>query len=164
MEKLKNNLWNRLFHNKKLKAQLKEEERIARLHRASQRFLARLKVCDSFKDLVSLHKEIVEFGYEFDTSHSWNFGELPVEQISVKCLSFYAYDRDTCIYGKDILEAEQDPEKYLDDDWMMWSYWTSWCWYYKTLYKRIKYPEDPLIHLENPIEVPVPYTVKDFFN
>ena len=158
---MKNNLWNRIFHSKELKEFLAYENLHAKLDERAPYFLNKLAECKTFVDLFNLHKEIVEEGFEFDTSNSWNFHNTSIKEANPNCLVFTAYDRDTCIYYADLLVLEEDPEKYVEDDWLNWSYWLSWRWYYRTLYMKIKNHRNSYISEE--VEVPIPTALKEFF-
>lgn len=123
------------------------------------KFLSKLTNCNTFNDLLSLHKEIVKEGFNFNTLESWNFGSKMIEDVQINDLVFFAYDRDSCIHGKDLLELENNPTD--PSDWLNWSYWTSWRWYYRSLYVHIKYHRDLKPDIE--IVIKYPSAIKNYF-
>lgn len=103
-----------------------------------QDFLEELNLCSSFTELLALHRKIVDYGFSFNTSNSWNFSNKEIQDVKLKDLNFYSYDRDGTIHGNELEEMEIN-NKNTTNEWYAWSYWVSYQWYWKTLYVRIKY-------------------------
>lgn len=160
---LKDNLWNKLFHNSALKEQKKQQKKEQHLDNGVSKFIYDLYLCNDFDDLMNLHRKIVDYGFSFNTEKSWNFSYKDIHDINVNALVFEAYDRDTCIHGSDLLELEENPEKYSDNDWFNWSYWVAYRWYWLTLYKKIKNHRNPTQPLSELPNIPIPDAVKSYF-
>ena len=119
--------------------------------------LGKLSMCQKFDDLIMIHKEMVGKGFDFETG--WNFDHVDIGKLKIENLVFFGYDRDTCIHGRELSYLENNDN---DDDWLNWSYWVSWKWYYNTLYKRIKYHRNPII--EEEVNTPFPPAVENYFS
>ena len=123
--------------------------RIEKLDSFVPDFLIKLSNCCKFQDLLEVHKEMVEKGFDFDTG--WNFNHIPIKDVKLTDLVFMGDDRDTTICGHELEYLENNED---DDDWLNWSYWASWKWYYNTLFKRIKHHRNPMVEIK--IKTPHP--------
>lgn len=128
-------IWKFIFHHKEYVAEKKEIAKQKYLDSLSEDLIIRLKFCKQFSDLIKLHAEIFSLGFDFDTKDSWNFHNKCIYEVSVTDLIFYAYDRDSCIHGKELLTMEVTPD--LDNDWLVYSYWSAWDWYWQILLRKI---------------------------
>lgn len=128
-------IWKFIFHHKEYVAEKKEIAKQKYLDSLSEGLISRLKLCKQFSDLIKIHAEICSLGFDFDTEESWNFHNKCIYEVSVTDLIFYAYDRDSYINGRELLTMETTPD--LSDDWLVYSYWDAWNWYWQTLLKRI---------------------------
>lgn len=133
----------------------KELLRVERLDSFVPDLVEKLSKCKTFQDLLQVHKEMVEKGFDFDTS--WNFSDVPIKDAKVWDLAFFGYDRDTTIHGRELEYLENNES---DDDWLNWSYWVSWKWYYNTLFRRIKHHRNPLAEVK--IKTPHPPALNIF--
>ena len=64
MKKIKNNLWNRIFHSKKLKAYKEWKEKAKSIIGWSNQLIEDLNRAKNLQDLINVHKHAWEIGYQ----------------------------------------------------------------------------------------------------
>jgi len=81
MKKVRNNLWNRIFHSKKLEAYKEWEEKANSIVGWNKQLNEDLQRAKSLQDLIDIHKHAWEIGYQNSNLEPCKWGMFRCESI-----------------------------------------------------------------------------------